>query len=172
VARAYIAIGSNIAPETNIPKALEALSERCRIEGISRFYRSRPLNRPEQADFINGACVIETGLSPRELKYRILREIEKSLDRVRTSDRYAARTIDIDIALYENEVIYEEDLVIPDPDIVERPFLYLPLLDLDADLRVPGMEMALREVVDVERNEGVIVDMTFTDALQECWVKK
>lgn len=172
MARVYITIGSNIEPEKNIPKALESLCERCTIEAVSRFYRSRPLNRPEQADFINGACVIETDLAPRNLKYKILREIEDSLGRVRTDDRYAARTIDLDIALYEDMVMAQEDLALPDPNIIERPFLYLPLLDVDADLRVPGTEKALREAVDMGKNEGVTVDMAFTDALQEYMEQK
>lgn len=61
---AYIALGSNIGPEKHIPAALAELAARCRVAAVSRFYRSRPLNRPEQADFINGACRIETGGRP------------------------------------------------------------------------------------------------------------
>jgi 2-amino-4-hydroxy-6-hydroxymethyldihydropteridine diphosphokinase len=172
VGKAYITIGSNIDPEENILKAVEALRGRCRIEALSRFYRSRPLNRPEQADFINGACVIETDASPRDLKYKILREIENSLGRVRTHDRYAARTIDLDIALYEDRVIDETDLVVPERDIAARPFVYLPLLDLDADLQIPGTEKALRDLIDIASDKDVIVDTEFTNALQEYWVQK
>ena len=164
---AYIALGSNIGPEKHIPAALAELAARCRVAAVSRFYRSRPLNRPEQADFINGACRIETGLSPRQLKFGVLRAIERELGSVRTGDAYAARTIDLDILLYGDLVVEEEGLTLPDPDICRRPFLFLPLLDLDEHLRLPGAEKPLRELVHREVTNGAAVDVKFTQALKE-----
>ena len=169
--RAYITIGSNVDPKTNIIRAVQALAASCRLVALSRFYRSRPLNRPEQADFINGACLLETEASPQELKYDILREIERALGRVRSTDKYAARTIDLDIALYEDKTINEKGLIVPDPHILERPFLYLPLLELDGHLGVPGIDKALRDLVKTEEHEGVTVDMEFTETLRERWSK-
>ena len=167
MAKVYIAIGSNIDPEKNIPAALEALNSRCRVTALSRFYRSRPLNRPEQDDFINGACLIETELAPRELKFGVLRAIEEALGRIRTADTYAARTIDLDIALYGDEVIEEDGIVVPDPDILERSFLFLPLLDLDEEIVIPGSSGLLREQVETGVHDGVSMDGEFAAALRE-----
>ena len=119
MATAYIALGSNIEPCVNIKAALALLAGQCRLMAVSRFYRSRPLNRPEQADFINGVCRIETAHSPRHLKYNILRPIEEALGRIRSGDAYAARTIDLDILLYDDVVTEEDGLTIPDPDICD-----------------------------------------------------
>ena len=59
----------------------------------------------------------------------------------------------------------------PDPHILERPFLYLPLLELDGHLGVPGFDKALRDLVKTEEHEGVTVDMEFTETLRERWSK-
>ncbi len=167
MATAYIALGSNIEPCVNIKAALALLAGQCRLMAVSRFYRSRPLNRPEQDDFINGVCIIETAHSPRHLKYNILRPIEEALGRIRSGDAYAARTIDLDILLYDDVVTEEDGLTIPDPDICERPFLFLPLLDLEPRIWIPGTGRALRERVSSDTHNGVVVDAEFTEALKE-----
>jgi len=83
------------------------------------------------------------------------------------TDAYAARTIDLDILLYGDLVVEEEGLTLPDPDICRRPFLFLPLLDLDEHLRLPGAEKPLRELVHREVTKGAAVDVKFTQALKE-----
>jgi dihydroneopterin aldolase/2-amino-4-hydroxy-6-hydroxymethyldihydropteridine diphosphokinase len=105
---------------------------------ISAFYASPALGRPEQPDFYNGAVEAETELSPRELKFSVLRAIEAELGRRRSADRYAAREIDLDLALYDELVCREPDLVLPDPEIAARPFLAVPLAELAPDLILPG----------------------------------
>ena len=140
---ALIAIGSNIEPEQNIPLALERLSREIRIRDVSAFYWSEAVGRAGQARFLNGACAIITSLRPRALKYDMLRGIERAMGRIRTSDKYAARAIDLDIALYGNESIDEEGLLIPDPDISARPFLAIPLAELAPDWSVPGLHVTL-----------------------------
>jgi len=167
--RVYIAIGSNIAPEKNIPAALEALAEYCAVKKVSRFYRSRPIDRPEQDDFLNGACLIETDAFPKELKFSILRPIEQALGRVRTDDAYAARTIDLDIVLYGDTIIDEDGLNVPDPEIVQRPFLFMPLLDLDERMIIPGTGKMLRELVELKQYEDVTVERAFTETLRKEW---
>lgn len=169
--KVYIAIGSNIAPEENIPAALEALAKCCAVKQISRFYRSRPIDRPEQDDFLNGACLIETDASPKKLKFSILRPIEQALGRLRTEDPYAARTIDLDIAVYGDRIIEEDGLRVPDPDILHRPFLFLPLLDIDDRITIPGTGSILRELVETLQCEGVAAEDDFTVALMEQWKK-
>lgn len=145
---AYIGIGSNIEPEKNIESALRMLAEKVRVIGVSTFYRTEALNRPGSPPFINGAASIETDLDPRELKFGLLRAIEEALGRVRTEDKYAPRTIDLDVMIYGDLALDEPDIVIPDPDIRTRPFVAIPLLELAPDLVLPDTGIRLADLVE------------------------
>lgn len=141
----YIAIGSNIAPEENIPKALRMLARQVCITGVSTFYRTPAVDSLGSPDFINGVIQVRTEIPPRELKFGVLRPIESALGRRRSSDRNTARTIDLDILLYGDAVVREADLVIPDPDLAGRAFLAVPVLELDSDAAMPGANTRLDE---------------------------
>lgn len=132
--RVYISIGSNIDPEHNIPSALKMLGEAVRIVAISTFYKTQPVGSLDSPEFYNGVVAVDTDLSPRELKFEVLRRTEEALGRVRCEDKFAPRTIDLDILIYGEVAINEPDLVIPDPDIAARPFLAVPLMELDPGL--------------------------------------
>jgi dihydroneopterin aldolase/2-amino-4-hydroxy-6-hydroxymethyldihydropteridine diphosphokinase len=134
---AFISAGSNIDPSRHIAQALDRLTERVRVKAVSTFYRNPPVGKSGQPPFFNGVFRIATTLPPRELKLDALRSVESLLNRVRTGDKYAPRTIDLDILLYGNTVMDEKDLRIPDPDIRSRPFLAIPLLELAPDLLLP-----------------------------------
>jgi len=118
-----IALGSNLDPEENLRQALHLLSRKVKVLRLSTFYRSKPLNRPEQDDFVNGVAEAQTDLPPFELK-PLLREIEARLWRVRTADKYAARTIDLDLVSAD------------DPDLRTRAFLTVPVAELAPDLPI------------------------------------
>jgi 2-amino-4-hydroxy-6-hydroxymethyldihydropteridine diphosphokinase len=165
--RSFIAVGSNISPAYHIQKALELLIDRVRVVGVSTFYRTRAIDRPDQPDYLNGVFEIKTALRPEALKRDILAPIEKALDRVRTADRYAARTIDLDIALYGDETIDAPDLTIPDPDIRTRPFLAKALLELAPDLILPDTSEPLAEIVDKLGTRDLIPDEEATSALEK-----
>lgn len=144
---AFIGIGSNVAPEANIPHAFSLLSERVRVSGSSRFYTTEAIGRPEQAPYANGVWRVESELGPRELKL-LLREIETSLGRQRSPDKYAPRCIDLDLILYGDEVIREDDLSLPSPDILKRPFVALPLLEIDPGLVMPDSGRPLKGLIE------------------------
>ena len=99
---------------------------------------------------------VETDLDPRDLKYGVLRRIETRLGRVRTPDRYAPRTLDLDLCLYGGLVIQKEDLTIPDPDLLTRDFLYIPLLDIDPDMVVPGTDLKLKQLVSGAEKKHIL----------------
>lgn len=134
----FISVGSNINPEASVLRALELLAGHVEVCAMSTFYRSPALERPDQPDYINGVVAIRTALTPHELKRDVLRKIEDELGRVRGEDKWAARTLDLDILLFGCTIIDEPDFSIPDPDIGTRPFLAFPLLELAPALRMPG----------------------------------
>jgi 2-amino-4-hydroxy-6-hydroxymethyldihydropteridine diphosphokinase len=144
--RVFISIGSNIDPETNIRKAVEALAKHIRITGISTVYLTTAIGRAGQPAFYNTVLATETGLDPRELKFSVLRRIEAELGRKRSADKYAPRPIDLDIAVYGGLVIDEPGLKIPDPDIYERAFLAAGLAELAPDMVLPDSGRLIRDV--------------------------
>ncbi len=135
--RVYIGVGSNIDPESNIPRALELLAARAHVEAVSTFYQTAPLLRPGDPPFLNGVARARTWLDADVLKFEILRGIETQLGRVRGGDAYAPRPIDLDILLFDTLIIDAPGLRVPDPDLWNRPFLAVPLLELEPRLVLP-----------------------------------
>jgi len=146
VARAFIGVGSNINPEENTRRALRLLAERLRVMRVSTVYRTEALGRPDDPGFYNCVVEIETEIPPEDLKRRVLRRIEADLGRSRTSDKYAPRTIDLDVLLYADVVVSAGELVLPDPDITKRPFLAIPLRELAPDLTLPGTGQRVADI--------------------------
>jgi len=145
MARAFISIGSNIEPETNVKSAIRRLGLRARITAISTVYRTEPIGPSGQPWFYNCVVEIQTDLDPSGLKFGLLRGIEGELGRVRSSDKFEARTIDLDLILYDELVITTTDLALPDPDIQQWPFLAIPLHELAPGLILPGSGLRIRD---------------------------
>lgn len=104
---------------------------------------------------------------PRSLKFHVLRPIEDALGRVRTNDSYAARPIDLDVLLFGSLVMNEPGLVIPDPDILSRPFLAAALVELHPDLVLPGTKVNVEKTITMEQRVALVPDMPFTEVLRE-----
>jgi len=121
----------------------------------------------QQPLFLNGVVKVRTGLDALTLKLDVLRGIESVLGRVRTADAHAARTIDLDILLYDSAIIEEPKLRIPDPDIRERPFLAIPLLELAPDLVLPDTGERLAALPCARRRAELIPADDFSGALRE-----
>ncbi|TFH34011.1 MAG: 2-amino-4-hydroxy-6-hydroxymethyldihydropteridine diphosphokinase, partial [Anaerolineales bacterium] len=126
---AFIALGSNIEPEHYLPRAVRALGELGRLIACSNTYQNPAIADDAQPDYLNAAVLIETRLSPLEIR-RKLREIETRLDRLRTADKFAPRTIDLDLCIYGDLQLNDPALTLPDPDVLTRPFLALTLAEL------------------------------------------
>jgi len=126
---ALVGVGSNIEPERNIAAALEILVTMVSVTQSSTFYRTGAIGRPDQPDFINGVWQIETSMSPSQVKFEVLRRIEEQLGRTRTDDKFAPRTLDLDLLLYNDTVTHGNTLTLPHCDL-ERPFIYVPTLEL------------------------------------------
>jgi dihydroneopterin aldolase/2-amino-4-hydroxy-6-hydroxymethyldihydropteridine diphosphokinase len=166
IVEAFIGVGSNVEPERNITDALVRLSAHVDIAGISSFYRTTPLLRKNQGDYLNGVWQISTSISPKELKFDVLRKIEQELHRNRESDKYAPRTIDLDLLLFGDLGINEENLTIPDPDIYKRSFIAFPLYELNPALIMPDTKKPLIDILSALKKGNMILDITFTESLR------
>jgi dihydroneopterin aldolase/2-amino-4-hydroxy-6-hydroxymethyldihydropteridine diphosphokinase len=146
VTRAFVSVGSNIDPAENVEKAIRLLARSVRVVSLSTVYLTEAEGRPGQPPYYNCVVEIETELPAFELKHQILRSIEAELGRVRGADKYASRTIDLDLILFDELVTTTEDLTLPDPDIVRRPFIAIPLHELAPDLMLPGSGQRISEL--------------------------
>lgn len=145
---AFISVGANVEPEPHIMAALELLRSRVRVTGSSTFYRTEPVGRPDQPEFINGVWRIDTALSPTQIRDEVLRPIEEELGRRRCADKFAPRTIDLDLVLCGDLVRGDGTVCLPHPDLA-RPFVCVPvyeLLDGAADIE-PGLRCRMQRLL-------------------------
>ncbi len=136
---AYIALGSNLDnPKMQIQDAFAELDEieDSRLLQASSLYASAPWGYANQPDFINAVASIETELPPRRLLEELLK-IETWHGRERAFPN-SPRTLDLDIALYGEEVVDEENLTIPHPRMHERAFVLAPLAEIAPEVVIPG----------------------------------
>ncbi len=148
---AFLGLGSNVGDRLkNIVKAVEYISERCRILKISTVYESEPWGVKEQDRFLNCVVEVKTSLSPFEL-LKFVKEVEKRVGR-KERFRWGPREIDIDILLYGNAVIKTEELTIPHKHMLERDFVVFPLLEIEEDVIDPISRKPVREVHKVRKN--------------------
>ena len=130
-----ISLGSNIDRDVNLLAALQTMAEEedMTVVAVSDFLETPAIgsdgNFSSQEPFFNAAAKIETALTAVELR-SVLRNIESTLGRVRTADKFAARPIDLDIALYSDAVLDLEGSHIPDPDILRFPHVAVPLANV------------------------------------------
>ena len=150
---AYIALGSNLGDkEANLCLGVEGLrsTRGCRVEAVSDFLVTAPYGGVEQDDFLNGAMKIRTLLTPHELLER-LHEIEQEAKRERVV-RWGPRTLDLDILLYDDLILDEEELHIPHIEMYKRDFVLKPLCQIAPYARHPVYNRTAAELLaDLER---------------------
>ncbi|MGH2606011.1 MAG: 2-amino-4-hydroxy-6-hydroxymethyldihydropteridine diphosphokinase [Anaerolineales bacterium] len=158
--RAFVLLGSNLDPESNLLRAVAGLARLGEIRRVSSVYQSPPVARPGQPDFLNAAVLLETEHDPPALQ-RALRDLEAELGRVRGSDKHEARTIDLDLCLYGSR-IDTGSMTLPDPDLLEHAYAAAPIAELDPAFRHPvtGEPMGqiarrLREEADLTRRDDI-----------------
>jgi 7,8-dihydro-6-hydroxymethylpterin-pyrophosphokinase len=110
---------------------------------------------------------IETDMTPRDLKFRLLRRIESELGRTRSSDKFSARTIDLDLILYDDLVTTDEDLTLPAPGILHRSFLAVPLHELAPGLVLPGSGLHISAAVLTQPLTGMIPLENYTEQIRK-----
>jgi 2-amino-4-hydroxy-6-hydroxymethyldihydropteridine diphosphokinase len=128
--RCAIALGANLGqPQTTLEAALGVLDRtpQIRLEAHSSWYRTKAIG-PPQPDYINGCAILQTSLSPSTLMQTLL-EIENQFGRVRR-ERWGARTLDLDLLLFDDIIMQSTDLTIPHPRMVDRAFVLIPLAEI------------------------------------------
>lgn len=161
MARSYLALGSNMGIRTaNIRSAVSLIDADncCNVVMRSSFYLTKPVGVEDQPDFVNAVVEVETSHSPRELLV-LCKDIEQKLGRTRTF-RWGPRVIDIDVLLYDDIKLDEEDFTLPHPRMMERAFVLVPLAEIAPDLDLPGGVTAAGESAQlgcdgIEIMEGV-----------------
>jgi len=144
---AYVGLGSNLAgPETQLRTALAELDAlpQSRCLAHSSLYRSPPMLAPgqpdTQPDYLNAVAALETGLGPVEL-LAALQSLENRHRRQRAK-RWGARTLDLDLLLFGEEIIDLPELTVPHPGLYERNFVLYPLAELVTEqtesMHIPG----------------------------------
>lgn len=145
--RVFICLGSNINAEANLPAAVRLLQNFGTVRAASTVYETLPVGYSEQANFLNAAVLLETSLSLEAVLDEVVPEIEQALRRVRDrANPYGPRTIDLDVALFNNAVIQAGHRELPDPDIVKYAFVAIPLAELEPDYMHPLSGETLRSI--------------------------
>lgn len=147
MAAIHLLLGSNIG---NRLKQLETAREQVeskigKITKKSKVYETQPWGENEQDEFLNQALEVETKLKPKKVLEKIA-EIEKMMEREETY-KWGPREIDIDILIYEDEMICEMDLTIPHPFLHERRFTLIPLSEIAPDLYHPIMGASILDLL-------------------------
>ena len=154
--RVFVALGSNIDSEHHMPEAVRRLSLHCRLVAVSSVYETMPVGNTEHPNFLNAAALIETDLTATELKVRVLQVIEQELRRVRTEDKNAPRTIDLDIALVADQDLDAGARVFGDPDILSYAHVAVPLADIAPQRRHPATGQTLQEIAESLPASGLV----------------
>ena len=140
----YLSLGSNEGNKLdNLQQAVNQIAERIgRIEQISSVYRTASWGF-EGDDFLNICLKVRTNLNPERLLQTVLK-IEEDLGRKRTQTKtYKPRSIDIEVLLFEDEIIFYEDLKVPHPGMLERKFVLVPLAEIAPNVRHPIMKKTI-----------------------------
>ncbi len=151
----YLGIGSNLGDkQKNLDRAVELLREHSYNRNllVSQYIVTEPVGGVEQDDFLNGAVSMETLQTPEELLGEI-GEIEQDLKRVRQV-HWGPRTIDVDILLYDDEMLHTDTLTIPHPEMHKRAFVLQPLAEIAPYAVHPVYRQTVMELLDCVGNKS------------------
>ena len=158
--RCLVALGSNVGDRAQrLAEATRALAELPATELTARsgWVETMPVGGPpDQSAFLNAAVTIETEMAPDEL-LDALQTIEREAERTR-GERWAARTLDVDLLLYGDAVLATDQLRVPHPRMTYRPFVLGPAVEIAANWRHPQLNATLGELLEtLQRGEDRIL---------------
>jgi 2-amino-4-hydroxy-6-hydroxymethyldihydropteridine diphosphokinase len=130
--KAVVALGANIGnPREQIELAISLLRAATDVTAVSSLHRSKPVGGPEQPDYLNAVCILESDLPAADL-LSLLHGIEKTLGRQRL-ERWGPRTIDLDLIQYGGLLSSAAEIELPHPRAHERRFVLEPWFEIEAD---------------------------------------
>ena len=159
--RTYIGLGSNLGDSQQILSETVVKLASLGSVKVSRLYQSPPMGPQDQPNYLNAVVQLDTTLEALALLDQ-LQQFEQEAGRIRLR-RWGERTLDLDLLIYGQEQIQNERLTVPHIGILERDFVILPLLDLDAHLQLNGHLLKDLELVQ-QANLTVIADQSWATA--------
>ena len=155
--KVYIAFGSNMGDkEQYIRNGIEEIKKNSYFKNliVSDFFYSTPYGGVEQDDFVNGVLEVQTMLEPEEL-LEYLHDVEQKANRERIQ-HWGPRTLDLDILLFDDQIIDSKDLIIPHKDMKNRDFVLVPLAQIAGYLRHPVLGITIEEMVQNLKEEHIV----------------
>ncbi len=157
---AFVSVGSNMGDKLlNCRKGIDALTAtgNCRLIKCSRFYQTEPVDFKDQSWFVNGVFQIRTDLSPWKL-FEEIKRIERDAGRKSQTIRYGPRILDLDILLYDDQVIETEALTIPHPRMHKRRFVLKPVCDIDPNIDHPVFKKTIGQLLkDLDKTSQEVI---------------
>ncbi len=152
----YILLGSNIGnSKAYIEKAKFLLGSILCIDKQSSLYKTAPWGETNQDYFLNQVLQLSSDIEPRELMSRI-EGLESLLGKQKTS-KYGPRTIDIDILLYGDNIISENNLYVPHPRMHKRAFTLIPLNEIAPDVYHPQLNKTIKELLAECQDDSEVI---------------
>ena len=143
----YLSLGSNLGDRAaNLQTAIAQLDSLGKVEAVSSFYETEPVELTAQPWFLNCAVKLDTEKMPRQLIAGIL-ALERGMGRQR-KQKNGPRIIDIDILLFGSSIIDLPSLTVPHPKMHERRFVLEPLAEIAPEARHPVLKRTVRELRD------------------------
>lgn len=142
----YVGVGSNLGKRRqNCLHALESLEKRgIRVRNKSSIYETEPWGVKDQPAFLNMVIEVETDLQPAQF-LQALKEIERESGREK-SYKWGPRCLDLDILLFDDITVDQDDLCIPHPLMHEREFVLRPLCEIAPEAKHPVLKKSIREL--------------------------
>ena len=151
----FIALGSNLDnPKKQVEDGILFVSmiDEVTLLNKSHLYETSPVGFLDQSNFINAVIKIESDLDPHKLLYKLL-NIENFAGRVRI-DKNGPRTLDLDILLFDDLILNENNLIIPHPRMHERLFVLTPLNDIDSNIVLP-IHGPIKHIIKILASENI-----------------
>lgn len=156
---AYVGLGGNLpsgegSPREALTAAMRVLEEIGRVTARSSLYETEPVGYAGQPPFVNAAACVETAMEPEALLDAIL-AIERRFGRDRANSiPKGPRTLDLDLLLFDDEIISTSRLTVPHPELPQRRFVLAPLVEIASELRHPVLGLTMAELLEVLPEEG------------------